>query len=319
MPISIDLSGRKELQKKLMEQDLANSGLQNQLLRAKVDEINPDTEAIRGILARRSQTTDPIEQKALEVSLSRYGTVDTAGGKMPVFATQDMVDERQRAMFLGGSQRLADAERAIQEAEASGDIALASSMRTMRDNMYKNAKENFKKVPFDKLDELANRRSFLDAAEKVASILQEEGSSSLYGPVDSFLGDMGGRTGIMTNDKYVKLSQAFAATRNALLKELAGSAVTDSEAARQLENIGNLGRADFGNKFLSFYSQARRDFYNKIQTLNDAGFQIPERLITRSEQGVTTKDAPAATGQPQQSGQSSFQYDPRARRLIPGR
>lgn len=315
----------RELRVQEMETAIARNKASAEILDAEASRINPGTpgrtQEIQSIIEKANNpATSELERRALIASLGgRFGEVDTPAGKMPLFATSDMVEERQRNMFINGAQKLADAERAIRDAEQRGDSDLAAGLKTMRDNMFKGAKENFKKVPFDKLDELSNRRSFLDAAEKVASILQEEGSGSLYGPIDSFMGDLGGRTGIMTNDKYVELSQAFAATRNALLKELAGSAVTEGEAARQLESIGNLGRADFGPRFMSFYNQARRDFYNKVQTLNDSGFQIPERLITRSEQGVTTKDAPAATGQPQQSGQSTFQYDPRARRLIPGR
>ena len=114
----------------------------------------------------------------------------------------------------------------------------------------------------------------------------------------------------------VALTRAFAATRNALMKELSGAAVTENEAKRQLENIGNPTRADFGDKFMAFYNQSRRDFYNKIQTLNDAGFQIPDKLVSRSQQGVENSGQPQAKPQP---NASTFQYDPRARRLLPGR
>ena len=289
---------------------------------AKINPAKPervqDIRNIRQILS--NPNLDEIERRAQEINLSRYGTINTGMGEAPAFMARDEIRQRQANIFMQTSQDLADIENEIQRAEQAGEVTKANAMRTQRDTMYKNAKDNFKKVPFDKLDELANRRAFLDSAEKVATLLQEQGSRSLYGPVDSFFGNIGAATGVMSNPKYVALTQAFAATRNALLKELAGSAVTPSEAERQLESIGNPTRADFGDKFMAFYNQSRRDFFNKVQTLNDAGFQIPDKLITRSEQGLTTQGQPS--GQPQagpQSNASTFQYDPRARRLLPGR
>lgn len=286
---------------------------------SKIDPSQPQNMSkIRDILTQYENSQDPLERRALEASLgNRFGTVKTDMGDVPAFLPQDEIRQRQAATFMKTSRDLADVEEQIQLAEQSGDMRLANAMRTQRDTYYKNAKDNFKKVPFDKLDELVNRRSFLDSAEKVATLLQEKDSSSLYGPMDSFLGNIGAATGIMSNPKYVALTQAFAATRNALLKELAGSAVTPSEASRQLESIGDPARSDFGDKFMAFYNQSRTDFYNKLQTLNDSGYQIPEKLIVRSsfmadgqrlgQQGQAKPDA------------SAFQYDPRARRVIPGR
>ena len=298
MPFTFNIEGPEGRKKREMEERELAARTRAYEARAEVEEadaskIDPskpaNQAAIRDILTRRQNSQDPLERMALEASLgNRFGTVNTAMGTVPAFLPQDEVRQRQADILMKTSRDLADVEKQIQLFEQSGDIAMANALRTQRDTMYKNAKDNFKKVPFDKLDELANRRSFLDAAEQVATLLQEEGSSSLYGPVDSFFGNIGAATGVMSDPKYVALTRAFAATRNALMKELSGAAVTENEAKRQLENIGNPTRADFGDKFMAFYNQSRRDFYNKIQTLNDAGFQIPDKLVSRSQQGVVS-------------------------------
>ena len=326
MPFTFNIEGPEGRKKREMEERELAARTRAYEARAQIEEadaskIDPsqpqNMAKIRDILTRRENSQDPLERMALEASLgNRFGTVNTAMGTVPAFLPRDEIRQRQANTFMQTSQDLADIENEIQMAEQAGDINKANAMRATRDTMYKNAKDNFKKVPFDKLNELTDRRSFLDAAEQVAALLQEEGSSSLYGPVDSFFGNIGAATGVMSDPKYVALTRAFANTRNALMKELAGAAVTEGEAKRQLENIGNPTRADFGPRFLDFYNQQRRDFYNKIQTLNDAGYQIPEKLVTRSQQGVEKDGQPQAKPQP---NASTFQYDPRARRLLPGR
>jgi len=317
MPFNFDLSGRKELQKKLMEQQLANEVLKNQELQASVDQINPNTEEIRSILQQREQEMDPVARKALEVNLSRYGTYkDDSLGTVPVFMPQDEVRQRRANTFVRNAEDLAAAENAIRQAEQSGNIVLAQAMRTQMENMYKGSKENFKKVPFEQLDKLTRRRAFLDGAEKVAALLAQPGSSGLYGPFDSFAGNIRAQYGLGGAD-YARLNQAYSVTKNALVYELSGSAVSENEMQRQLNAVGDIRRADFATKFTEFYSQRRQDFYNQIQTLSDAGYQIPDKLITRSEQGVNMGgQSSAPTAAPSGQGQGTFQYNPKARRNI---
>ena len=59
MPISIDLSGRKELQKKALEADLQNSELQREMLMRK---LYPEREACaprKGFTPRRTRSSAP--------------------------------------------------------------------------------------------------------------------------------------------------------------------------------------------------------------------------------------------------------------------
>lgn len=322
MPFNFHIEGPQEkadraLKNRLMEQELTNEGLRNQVLQASVDQINPDTEKIRSILQQREQEMDPVARKALEVNLSRFGTYkDDSLGTVPVFMPQDEVRQRRANTFIRNAEDLAAAENAIRQAEQSGNIVLAQAMRTQMENMYKGSKENFKKVPFEQLDKLTKRRAFLDGAEKVAAQLARPGSSGLYGPFDSFAEDIRGRFGLGGAD-YARLNQAFSMARNALVNELSGAAVTPEEMERQLETIGNITRADFATKFMEFYSQRRQDFYNQIQTLSDAGYQIPDKLVTRSEQGVNMGgQSSASPAAPSGQGQGTFQYNPKARRNI---
>jgi hypothetical protein len=223
------------------------------------------------------------------------GMVNVPGlGNIPSVTPTEKVNQAMATKFETAAQGLAYANQRIAEAQASGNQGLAQALTVARDDMYKSAKDNFKKLPIKEIGELTDYKSLVDlGATAIGSITSED----LYGPVRGRVNPAIAST--YGYPDYTKMMQAFSGVNNQILKARSGGAVTDQEAERFRAEIGDPNSNDFPDRMKMFTAQRRREYLGKLQVLRDSGYDIPDTLLPDDLRGsIGSAKKPVAKGEP---------------------
>jgi hypothetical protein len=212
-------------------------------------------------------------------------------GQVPVAIPEQDVDQYLATRTESMANRLAAINQRIQDAKSQGNMALASALESTRDMQFKSAKENWKKLPIKSAEDLADIKSVIDLGQQALTAVRPD----LYGPIDAPLGALGASVGMAPD--YTKMNQAFAGVRNQILKARSGGAVTPQEADRFIEEIGTPMAGDFGDRLQLFTVQRKGEYMNKLQALQDAGYEIPDSLKFSTSRVGTQQGAQAPAGQ----------------------
>jgi hypothetical protein len=226
------------------------------------------------------------------------GTRQVEGiGAVPTVIPEEQVNDVMTRRTQMGAQRLASINQQIDQADQAGDKYGADALRSMRDIQFKNAKENFKKLPIKQAEDLVEFKNLVQLGSKAL----ETTSENLYGPISGRI--EAGKSYLGMSPDFTTMNQAYAGVRNQILKARAGAAVTPSEAERFLQEIGDPYTGDYKQRLESFSSQRRREYLDKLQAYQEAGFDIPQSLqigvgsdAGATQQGQTAKGATGAVG-----------------------
>jgi len=203
------------------------------------------------------------------------GMVNVPGlGNMPSVTTAEKVNQAMATKFETAAQGLAYANQRIAEAQAAGNQGLAQALTVARDDMYKSAKDNFKKLPIKEIGELTDFKSLVDLGSTAIGSITSE---NLYGPVRGRVNPAIAST--YGYPDYTKMMQAFSGVNNQILKARSGGAVTDQEAERFRAEIGDPNSNDFPDRMKMFTAQRKREYLGKLQVLRDSGYDIPDTLL----------------------------------------
>jgi hypothetical protein len=147
---------------------------------------------------------------------------------------------------------------------------------------FKNVKDNFKKLPIKQAEELVEYKNLVDLSTKA----METTSPNLYGPVVGRV--QAGLAAFGQSPDFTQMNQAYAGVRNQILRARSGAAVTEKEAERFLQEMGDPYTGDFAQRLEIFANQRRREYLDKLQAYQEAGFEIPRSLQmgTMSDDGV---------------------------------
>jgi hypothetical protein len=216
-------------------------------------------------------------------------------GAIPTVVPEEQVNEILNRRTQMGAQRLASINQQIDQAKQAGDMYSASALEAVRDMQFKNVKDNFKKLPIKQAEELVEYKNLVDLGTKAI----ESTSENLYGPVTGRI--QAGLAAFGQSPDFTKMNQAYSGVRNQILKARAGAAVTPSEAERFLQEIGDPYAGDFSQRLETFTSQRRKEYLDKLQAYQEAGFEIPRSLQMGaiSDDGVKQQQQPQAGGQRQ--------------------
>lgn len=220
------------------------------------------------------------------------GTRQVEGlGQVPTVIPEDQVNEILGRRTQMSAQRLAAVNQQIDQAKQNGDMYTASALEAVRDIQFKNVKDNFKKLPIKQAEELVEYKNLVDLGTKAV----EKAKPNLYGMIDAPI--QAGLAAIGQSPSFTEMNQAFSGVRNQILKARAGAAVTPSEAERFLQEIGNPYSGDFGQRLETFTAQRRKEYLDKLQAYQEAGFEIPKSLqIGVSEEVMQGGQAQPSTG-----------------------
>jgi len=275
MGLSFNIEGPET--KKLREADMQERELRTRMLRMAVEKEDPATrgaaiDASLQVLQDQNATTG---QKAAAYARAGElgGTRQVEGiGAVPTVIPEEQVNDVMTRRTQMGAQRLASINQQIDQADQAGDKYGADALRSMRDIQFKNAKENFKKLPIKQAEDLVEFKNLVQLGSKAL----ETTSENLYGPVSGRI--EAGKSYLGMSPDFTTMNQAYAGVRNQILKARAGAAVTPSEAERFLQEIGDPYTGDYKQRLESFSSQRRREYLDKLQAYQEAGFDIPQSL-----------------------------------------
>lgn len=230
------------------------------------------------------------------------GAVNVPGlGNIPSVTPADKINEAKATQFETAARGLAYANQKIAEAQAAGNQGLAQAYTVARDDAYKSAKDNFKKLPIKEVNELTDYKALVDLGKFANESIS---SSDLYGPIRGRINPMIAST--YGYPDYTQMMQAFSGVQNQILKARSGGNVTDSEAKRFMDEIGDPNANDFADRMRAFGAQRRREYLGKLQVLRDTGYDIPDTLLPddlRENLGIGKK----ASGKADSTGTSSRQ------------
>jgi len=237
---------------------------------------------VRGSLIDQEQAiyndpnTTPGRKAVANQRMMEYGgAVNVPGlGNMPSVTPAEKVNQAMATKFETAAQGLAYANQRIAEAQAAGNQGLAQALTVARDDMYKSAKVNFKKLPIKEIGELTDYKSLVDLGRTAINSITSE---NLYGPVRGRVNPAIAST--YGYPDYTKMMQAFSGVNNQILKARSGGAVTDQEAERFRAEIGDPNSNDFPDRMNLFTAQRRREYLGKLQVLRDSGYDIPDTLL----------------------------------------
>ena len=307
MPISIDLSGRKELQKKALEADLQNSELQREMLMRK---LYPEREAMRAS-ERLYTTQDPVERAALMNSLAeKTGTRTIPGTSMSVPAALSEEAELQildnAITRAAGLQRLADAEPDPVRKGILQQVATAGAK-----NIVAKGKEL---TVADTAFEL-NATAFMRMADQLEGAVQKFGNFESMNPEGS----------AMIRQIPYEMAIAYAKIVDPSSVAREGEVAA---AQKYLVPMSRMPIPDLGgltpDSPLSVKNATTLAALRNMKEGIRARIEAYERTSGRKMdigQNKGSDAAPATTARPQPAQtQTNFGgYDPRARRVIPGR
>jgi len=275
MGLSFNIEGPET--KKLREADMQERELRTKMLRMAVEKEDPATRgaAIDASLQVLQDTNATTGQKAAAYTRAGElgGTRQVEGiGAVPTVIPEEQVNDVMTRRTQMGAQRLASINQQIDQADQAGDKYGADALRAMRDIQFKNAKENFKKLPIKQAEDLVEFKNLVQLGSKAL----ETTSENLYGPVSGRI--EAGKSYLGMSPDFTTMNQAYAGVRNQILKARAGAAVTPSEAERFLQEIGDPYTGDYKQRLESFSSQRRKEYLDKLQAYQEAGFDIPQSL-----------------------------------------
>ena len=294
MPFKFDIEG--PVTKKQRELDQRLRELQTRNLQMQLEREDP---IARGNLIDQSLSilNDPNssqgQKSAAYARLGELGgTRQVEGiGQVPVAIPQNEIDRNLYERTESMANRLEFVNQQIQDARAAGNMARAASLEAARDAQFKSAKENFKKLPIKSAEDLADMKSIIDLGQQAVGAI----SPNLYGPIEGRV--QAGMASLGMSPDYTKMSQMFSGVRNQILKARSGGAVTPQEADRFIEEIGSPTSGDFGQRMEFFTQQRRREYLDKLQALQEAGYDIPDSLKFSTSRGGTAQGAQATTEQ----------------------
>lgn len=309
MGLSFNIEGPET--RKIREAEMQERELRTKMLRMAVEKEDPLTrgaaiDASLQILQNPESTTG---QKAAAYARAGElgGTRQVEGiGAIPTVIPEEQVNEVMTRRTQMGAQRLASINQQIDQADQVGDKYSADALRSMRDIQFKNAKENFKKLPIKQAEDLVEFKNLVELGSKALSTTRED----LYGPIEGRY--EAGKSYLGMSPDFTTMNQAYSGVRNQILKARAGAAVTPSEAERFLEEIGSPYTGDYAQRLESFTSQRRKEYLDKLQAYQEAGFDIPQSL-------QIGKGFNIGTAQPSQAAQEATgvvgKYNARGARL----
>jgi hypothetical protein len=292
MPFKFDIEGpetrkQRELDQRLRE--LQTKALQTQLEKEDTGLRGSAIDTELAALQDPNATTG--RRAAAYARLGELGgTRQVEGlGAIPTVVPEEQVNEILNRRTQMGAQRLASINQQIDQAKQTGDMYSASALEAVRDLQFKNVKDNFKKLPIKQAEELVEYKNLVDLGSKA----METTSPNLYGPIKGRV--QAGMATFGQSPDFTKMNQAYAGVRNQILKARAGAAVTPSESERFLQEIGDPYAGDFAQRLETFTSQRRKEYLDKLQAYQEAGFEIPRSL-------QIGKIGDGETGQMQQAG-----------------
>jgi hypothetical protein len=296
MPFKFDIEGpetkkQRELDQRLRE--LQTKNLQMQLEREDPTSRGAAIDVELAALQDPNATTG--RRAAAYARLGELGgTRQVEGiGAIPTVVPEEQVNEILNLRTQMGAQRLASINQQIDQAKQAGDMYSASGLEAMRDMQFKNVKDNFKKLPIKQVDELVEYKNLVDLGTKAI----ETTSPNLYGPVAGRV--QAGLAAFGQSPDFTQMNQAYSGVRNQILKARAGAAVTPSEAERFLQEIGDPYAGDFAQRLETFTSQRRREYLEKLQAFQEAGFEIPRSLQMGAISDEGVRQQPQSVGQRQ--------------------
>ena len=294
MGLSFNFEGPET--KKLRESEAQERALRSRLVQLAIDKEDPIKrgEAIDASLQILQDPNATTGQKAAAYTRAGElgGTRQVEGiGAVPTVIPEEQVNDVMTRRTQMGAQRLASINQQIDQADQAGDKYGADALRSMRDIQFKNAKENFKKLPIKQAEDLVEFKNLVQLGAKAL----ETTSENLYGPISGRI--EAGKSYLGMSPDFTTMNQAYAGVRNQILKARAGAAVTPSEAERFLQEIGDPYTGDYKQRLESFSSQRRREYLDKLQAYQEAGFDIPQSLqIGGGSDAGTAQPSQAAKG-----------------------
>ena len=312
MPFNFDLSGRKELQKRLLESDLAKAEMEKEVLKRK---LYPEEERARIATASfqgmSNPNASPVAQAAYAASLGETaGTRTIPGTSMTIpaglgeEAEAQMLDNAiRKATFIQKRANIEpdpDARKLYQDvANAAGKSIVAKGKElTVADTAFE-----------------LNAAAFMRFADQLEGAVQKYGNFESMNPEGSAMirqlpYEMAIAYAKIVDPSSVAREGEVAAAQKYLVP-MSRIPIPDAmgltpDSPLSIKNSTTL--AAIRNQKESL--RARIEAYERT---SGRKIEIPG---TAGGDTASPKPSPAATGQPQQSGQSTFQYDPRARRLI---
>ena len=294
MGLSFNFEGPET--KKLRESEAQERALRSRLVQLAIDKEDPIKrgEAIDASLQILQDPNATTGQKAAAYTRAGElgGTRQVEGiGAVPTVIPEEQVNDVMTRRTQMGAQRLASINQQIDQADQAGDKYGADALRSMRDIQFKNAKENFKKLPIKQAEDLVEFKNLVQLGSKAL----ETTSENLYGPISGRI--EAGKSYLGMSPDFTTMNQAYAGVRNQILKARAGANVTPSESERFLQEIGDPYTGDYKQRLESFTSQRRREYLEKLQAYQEAGFDIPQSLqISGGSDAGTAQPSQAAKG-----------------------
>jgi len=295
MGLSFNFEGPET--KKLRESEAQERALRSRLVQLAIDKEDPIKrgEAIDASLQVLQDQNATIGQKAAAYARAGElgGTRQVEGvGAVPTVVPEDQVNDLMTRRTQMGAQRLAAINQQIDQYDQVGDKYNADAYRTMRDLQFKNAKDNFKKLPIKQADDLVEYKNLVELGSKALETTNE----NLYGPVSGRI--EAGKSYFGMSPDFTTMNQAYAGVRDQILKARSGAQVTDQEAKRFLQEIGDPYTGDYKQRLELFTAQRKREYLDKLQAYQEAGFEIPKSL-------QIGKGSDAGVAQPGQAAQGA--------------
>lgn len=316
MPFNFTFEGPETKRRREMEDQLAAEQLENTRMRNKAIErdLYPERTAVE-TTERLFATTNPVERQALMNKLAQTtgtrtipGTSMSVPAGLPEDAEVQILDNAvNRAAAL---QRFADSEpdpvrrTILQEVATAGRKGIVAKGKelTVADTAFE-----------------LNAAAFMRMADQL------EGAVMQYGNFES----MNPQGSALIRQLPYEMAIAYAKIVDP------SSVAREGEVAAAQKYLVPMSRTPIPDAFgmtpdspLSVKNettlQAIRNMKDGIRARilsyeRTSGRNLDIGNPTGGTPATGTATTPAATGQPQPSGQGTFQYDPRSRRLIPGR
>jgi hypothetical protein len=275
MAIQFNIEGPETRKARELDQRLRELQVKN--LQAQIEKEDP---TMRGSAIDASMAVLQDPNATTGAKAAAYARLGELGGmrqveglgNVPIVIPEEQINEGLMQRTDSMAQRLAVANRKIQEARAAGDENLATAYEASRDMQFKNAKENWKKLPIKQAEDLVEYKNLINLGAKAI----ETTSPYLYGPVAGRV--QAGLASIGQSPDFTTMNQAYSGLRNQILNKMAGSAVTEQEAARLLQQVGDPYSGDFAQRLKTFTNQRRREYLDKLQAYQEAGYEIPQSL-----------------------------------------
>ena len=302
---SFDLSGRKELQKKLLEADLAKNEMEMEVLKRK---LNPEQDLARSanVSFQGMQNPDlsPVERAAYAASLKRSaGTKEIPGTNLEIPAglpEEDEVRYMDNAVErVAALQKFADMETDPVKKAIRQDLATAGRKTIVAKGKELTAADSTFEQNVDAFKRFAN---------DLESTVKEYGNFESFNPEGSA--------------KLKNLNYQMAIAYAKLVDPNTAAREGEVEAAQKyLVPMSNFPIPALIDTPVSVQNKTTLEAIKYMKGEIDRRIASYERTSGRKIQSATeASPATSSRGDTQpQPNASTFQYDPRARRLLPGR